>query len=795
VVFLSTLKKGNDHLTVTWKVNDHCFQHIDVLEEKKLNSFSVGKRLIIDGEDFEDLDEILARLVNPMAQYVREIMSHKNFNTFSSSQDYNQTQDASTNATATALANNTNTQVNKLESIEQYLVEERTKAPSKIPYVFTCCRQLPGKFMLSYMIKLKLRNEYITITHEGFKFRQKLFRTFNELVAWFKLHFNDPLPVVMPPPPPPLPTQSQPPLPPPSPSRRSGGSNHRDLMSQMSSMSVDSRATNKPPSQQQNLSDVSYSNSHSEMHNQTHSYSTADHSMSNNDEDWDSVAFGGGGGNSSSSRVNSTQMDTSYRSSTSVGGRDFSARGGGNRGASSRGGMERRGGGGVGGDRKCYKCGEPGHMSRECPNPGSNAGGGGGGYRGGDNDRKCFKCGETGHMSRECPNPGNSAGSGGYRGGGGDNKCFKCGEPGHISRDCPSAAMSGGGRGGGRGGGYERGRGGAGRDSNYTRPNYNKNGSGLASSTVNANDDDWDVPSANSSTMTNNFRSVATPQHVPSAAQTPKPVEDWDDDAPPPQPQPPRRPPVPSSTTTTAAPTPPAPARQSRFSAAKTPSHTNEWDQAPPQPTSTTSNANTEDWDAEPAARSYSSARTPQYTPNTTTTNNNNKTPSTNENRSYNSVRTPQYTPNESRSYNAARTPQHSSNYTNNNYSNSASKSTVNANDEDWDADASATSTAQPPPQPPPQAQNNFSYKAARTPQYAPNNESNQQRSYNSVRTPQHSSFSNSRANEEEEDWDANPAPPPSTVTNKAPVYQAPPPKQAQPPPKSTVPPDEEMWD
>merc|ERR1712133_290256 len=87
------------------------------------------------------------------------------------------------------------------------------------------------------------------------------------------------------------------------------------------------------------------------------------------------------------------------------------------------------------GDRSCYNCGEPGHISRECPKPRSGGGGGGG-------SRACYNCNEEGHISRDCPM------GGGGRGGGGN--CYNCNQPGHLSRDC-TEPRSGGSRFGGGG--------------------------------------------------------------------------------------------------------------------------------------------------------------------------------------------------------------------------------------------------------------------------------------------------------------------------------------------------------
>lgn len=39
--------QGPDHLTVTWKVDEHIHQHINIREQGKPNQYSLGKSLWI----------------------------------------------------------------------------------------------------------------------------------------------------------------------------------------------------------------------------------------------------------------------------------------------------------------------------------------------------------------------------------------------------------------------------------------------------------------------------------------------------------------------------------------------------------------------------------------------------------------------------------------------------------------------------------------------------------------------------------------------------------------------------
>lgn len=163
--------KGTDHLTVTWKVADDVYQHIDVRENGKENNFSLGKSLFIGTEEFEDLDEIIARYINPMASYARDLITFKYYR-----------------SSLGGLR----------DKAEELLKEEKKKNANKIHYFLSASKSYPGKFMISYLPRNSCKHEYISVNPEGFKFRQQMFDNVNALMKWFKEHFKDPPPVQTP---------------------------------------------------------------------------------------------------------------------------------------------------------------------------------------------------------------------------------------------------------------------------------------------------------------------------------------------------------------------------------------------------------------------------------------------------------------------------------------------------------------------------------------------------------------------------------------------------------------------
>ncbi|XP_057340460.1 transcription elongation factor SPT6-like [Microplitis mediator] len=156
--------KGADHLTLTWKVTDDVYQHIDIIETDKPDSVSLGRSLSIGTEQYEDLDEIIARLINMMAGNVADILKFKYYR---------------------------REVLGFKDKAEEILKEQKIINPRNIPYLISPSKNYPGKFLLSYVPESRCYHEYVSVTSEGFKFREEKFNNFTSLICWFKNHFRD----------------------------------------------------------------------------------------------------------------------------------------------------------------------------------------------------------------------------------------------------------------------------------------------------------------------------------------------------------------------------------------------------------------------------------------------------------------------------------------------------------------------------------------------------------------------------------------------------------------------------
>ena len=100
--------KGTDNLTLTWKFYTNNIVHIDVSERDKTEGASIGAKLFISEEVFDNLQEIVERYIIPCNRQLREACSHPKFK-----------------------------QCDTQEELDKVLKEEKNADPNRIPYKLT----------------------------------------------------------------------------------------------------------------------------------------------------------------------------------------------------------------------------------------------------------------------------------------------------------------------------------------------------------------------------------------------------------------------------------------------------------------------------------------------------------------------------------------------------------------------------------------------------------------------------------------------------------------------------------
>ncbi|OWA49907.1 Transcription elongation factor SPT6 [Hypsibius exemplaris] len=170
--------KSNSKLTLSWKIANGILDHVDITEKDKENAFSLGRRLTIDDEEYDDLDEILARYVQPMATLVGDLVQHK----------YHVDSHGGQPGT---------TRPQQREVIDKWLREQKAAMPNRIPFCFSECVTAPRRFFLCHLPRDSVREEFLTVTPLGYTYRRQNFNTLNHLIKYFKDHFHEAPPAQM----------------------------------------------------------------------------------------------------------------------------------------------------------------------------------------------------------------------------------------------------------------------------------------------------------------------------------------------------------------------------------------------------------------------------------------------------------------------------------------------------------------------------------------------------------------------------------------------------------------------
>lgn len=71
--------RGDDHLTITWKLDKDLFEHIDIKELDKENPLALGRVLVVDNQRYHDLDQLIVEYLQHKVRLLNEMMSNEKF--------------------------------------------------------------------------------------------------------------------------------------------------------------------------------------------------------------------------------------------------------------------------------------------------------------------------------------------------------------------------------------------------------------------------------------------------------------------------------------------------------------------------------------------------------------------------------------------------------------------------------------------------------------------------------------------------------------------------------------------
>ncbi|KND02484.1 chromatin-remodeling histone chaperone SPT6, partial [Spizellomyces punctatus DAOM BR117] len=148
--------KGNDHFSITWKVDEDLYQHLDVVEGQKENEMALGKVLMLENERYYEIDQIIAEHIEPTSRRVQNMLVHPKYQ-------------------------------RRTVADMMKLVEEQAAATRRSAYGFIQVPDRPCHFFLVFKHpQSRPHQEYVLVNHRGYVFRKRVFDTIDGVLKFFK---------------------------------------------------------------------------------------------------------------------------------------------------------------------------------------------------------------------------------------------------------------------------------------------------------------------------------------------------------------------------------------------------------------------------------------------------------------------------------------------------------------------------------------------------------------------------------------------------------------------------------
>jgi transcription elongation factor SPT6 len=165
--------RGTKNIDCSIKVYDGVVSNINIKETKKdsgVGNLGLGTPLIIDDEEYEDLDEVMARHIEPIVSNVKHMLKHRKFMRGSA------------------------------EDIDNALKQQLARNPGIRPYALGVVEQRVNKGMVLFCISFimsssgRVHHEYIKVIPAGFYYRKMEFPSVDRMLAYFKVNCSKPPP-------------------------------------------------------------------------------------------------------------------------------------------------------------------------------------------------------------------------------------------------------------------------------------------------------------------------------------------------------------------------------------------------------------------------------------------------------------------------------------------------------------------------------------------------------------------------------------------------------------------------